>query len=490
MARYLVPPLLIILALAALLLYVGGTQMVTLAVLGKTYETTLQIAILLMCGLVVGLIILWSLAVWVWRLPRRMKKGYGRMRNAGGLGALEDALILSEAGDGERARKQARRVRELLGRPALSALVSAKAAEAAMKMDEASKYFTVLLDDEKTQGAGLRGLARIAETQGDFGRVIEMTRSAYQGNGAPKWAFGPLFGAQIAIHDWQGALETLELGQKRKHVDKAVSRRRRAVLYAAQAAMLDASDAAEQQELALEAAIRAHDYDLSFAPACALAARLLEQDGQGKKAAAILEKSWARNPHPALALAYRDLYIKEPAPLRAKKIKGLIRTNPKHRESCILGAEQALQDSDGLIALQALGGVLREEEPSARLCSLAAAAEGLLGNTVDAKAWQLRADSAPLEVNWSDLDPDGPAFNYTPADWRRLIISYGETGKLIHPRFENNKRRRPVVGGLVAEPMSAPASGRPDNPAIILEANEADDLSNRLENLMDDKQKD
>ena len=58
----------------------------------------------------------------------------------------------------------------------------------------------------------------------------------------------------------------------------------------------------------------------------------------------------------------------------------------------------------------------------------------------EARAWIARGASAPQEPDWSDLDPEGRAFAYTPGDWARLSVAYAETGELIHPRFERRER--------------------------------------------------
>ena len=42
--------------------------------------------------------------------------------------------------------------------------------------------------------------------------------------------------------------------------------------------------------------------------------------------------------------------------------------------------------------------------------------------------------------DWSDLDPEGKAFAYTPQDWARLVATYAETGELVHPRLERRER--------------------------------------------------
>ncbi|PHR57173.1 MAG: heme biosynthesis protein HemY [Robiginitomaculum sp.] len=493
MARYLILPLILLLALAGLLAYVGNDPWVNITLLANEADSiakqsvgiSLQAAILGLVLITASIIILWSLGVWLWRLPQRMKTGFGRQRHQNGLDALEDALLAGEAGDGERARKKARRARELLDRPALSELVSAKAAEAAGEMDEASTHYTNLLEDEKTKSVGLRGLARMAADKGDHHTAIEMAQSAYSSGKAPAWAFDILFKSQVAQNDWGGALESLGLAEKRKHIDKASAQRRKAVLLSASAAHFEKTGAFD---LALSTALKATETSTGFAPANALAARLLSKSGQSKKAANLLEKAWSKNPHPALALSYGDLFTDESEKTRTKKINAFIKTNPDHRESQIFIAQEALSAGNAVECLQALNPILSSEDPSVRLCLLASAAEEKLGNPIDARTWQIRATSAPVEADWSDLDPDGPAFDYTQTDWQRLVMSYGETGELIHPRHEMYKRRRAVISEIAPTQTSEPVEPpRPDDPGIPEAALDDADLSQRLENLLDDK---
>lgn len=498
MARYLILPLVLILALVALLLYVGNEQWVQLSLLSNEPQNldnnfisvSLQAAILAGAAFIVGLIALWSLLSWMWYLPKRVKTGFGRKRGQNGLDALEDALLSSEAGHGDRACKQARRAGELLKRPALTELVAAKAAEAAGNQEDAQKHYTALLDTPQTKAVGLHGLARLAFNSGDYGTAIEMAKQASETPKSGKWPLDFLLNSQISLNDWDGTIETLELAEKRKAMEKGTISRMRCVVLAAKSSALETSG---DRGLALETALKSINACTGFAPASALTARLLHQDGQSKKAAHLLEKAWGKNPHPALALSYRDLFTHEPEKTTNKKIKSLIKTNPAHRESFILSAEQALRDKDGVRAIEALGSLLRDDEPSARLCSLAGLAENMLGNEVDARAWQIRAATAPIEADWSDLDPDGPAFNYTQSDWQRMIRSYGENGELIHPRYENHMKRKLAVGDdtEITRTISNSTSGDSASESTDGDAPPSPDdpgeLSKRLENLLGDE---
>jgi len=495
MARRLILPLILLVVLAGLLAYVGGQRGILFEFLPEQPTTgnfiSLQAAIVGCSAIVLGIIALWSLVIWIRQLPNRMIKGVGRRRGEQGLGAVEQALLAIEAGDGATALKKAKRANDLLERPTLTALISAKASELGGEHDDAHAHYSKLKNNPDTKAAGLRGLARLAESKGDYASSIETAKDAFENSKSSTWAFDHLYKAQIAVSDWVGALDTLATAEKRRLLGKGEIRRRRTVLLSASA---DALEAAGQHAQALEQAKRAAELSPEFAPGVALAARLLSKDGHTKKAAQIIEKAWGQSPHPALAIAYRDLWQGEDDSTKNKKIKALIKANAEHRESKILVAEQSLIDKDGVTALSALDGLLQGDDTSARLCILAAQAENMLGNAIDAGTWQIRAASAPVEADWSDLDPEGSAFNYTDTDWQRLSLSYGANGTLIHPRYEAHKRRRAVTEfgptPETEEELQPQAAPSPDNPGVGETGDktgaDSQDLSERLDKLLDD----
>jgi len=195
----------------------------------------------------------------------------------------------------------------------------------------------------------------------------------------------------VADHQWGEAIETLALGEKRKHIDKDMARRRRAVLLTAQADNLsDAGKTEEAAELAVSAAQDAPE----FSPAVALAAKLLGQKGAAKKAKQLIDRYYSR---------------------------------PKSRSRRAMASRRGQRSRRlSLLKRRAQDYVpLRLRLRVARLCTLAAKAEDMLQNTQDARIWMERAATASAEPDWSDLDPEGDAFDYTNQDWRRLIYTYG-----------------------------------------------------------------
>jgi HemY protein len=361
-----------------------------------------------------------------------------------------------------------------------------------------------MLEDEKTAPTGRRGLAQQLMATGDTAGAMELSESVYAEDKNARWAFDVLFNAQVTEGLWDRAADTVARADRRKHIDKAVARRRRAVLLTAQADKL--TDAGESPQTARDIALDAASDAPEFAPGVALAARLLLKSGNAKRAGQIIEKAWAQRPHPALALAFRDVIADASPKTKAKRMAGLAKANSSHRESALMLAENALLNGDGVAAWSALSPLVSEDNPTARVCQLAYRTETMLNNATDARIWLERAATAKAEADWSDLDPAGDAFDYSDPDWRRLVFSFGDTGELIHPRFEAGAVRRAVLSTSVAKdsvktaaspPKSAPSPKaeldnvvprQPDDPGTSnAVGNVEDDLADRLDSLLGDK---
>ncbi len=371
-------------------------------------------------------------------LPKKLRKMHQAARRERGYDALERALIASAAGDTKNARQYAEKLRDLMDRPALSGLLAARAAQADGDVVGAERHFETLLEDKRTRLAARRGLTETALQRHDSSAAITHAREAFAADPDAKWAFETLFDALVAAHKWEEAIEALGRGEKKNHVSKLAASRRRAVLLAAEASQAEINNDVETARKLAEKAVSTAP---GFAPGAALAARLLVEAGKNWRAAGLLEDAWAGAPHPALSLAYGDLKENETTKARIKRLGGLAQINPDHRESKILRVELALLGEDPKQASQLLDEILADDdEPSSRICSLYAQSERQAGNNTRANEWLRKSLSAPDEADWSDLDPDGPAFGYRAEDWARLVYSFGDAGELIHPRHERFER--------------------------------------------------
>lgn len=498
MTKYFVTFLIVVAVLAGLMLYVGDDATLTMTSSAQSgflafppIELTWQFIIALLTIGSIVMIGFWSLLLWLWRLPRRLKSGVSMRRRNRAIDAMEDALIAGAEGDMERSRKASARVRELAGSTDLGHIISATAAEACGDREEAAAHYTAMLESPKTRPTGQRGLAQAKLATGDIPGAVNAAQEAFSANPKTRWAFDTLFKALVADFRWAEARTVLESGRAARHIKGDAFKRRRAVLQAAEA---DEWLESGQHDRALELSRAALKDSPDFAPAAAIAAYELTRTGGQKKAASLLEESWQSAPHPALSVAYLDLYPGESTATRRKRVEKLAALAPEHRESKLLLIEHQLRAGDAVTAWSALTPMLQGDTPSARLCLLASEAESQLGNAKDARLWTERAATAPHELAWSDLDPEGPGFAYTPQDWRRLIFSYGDSGELVHPRAERQdamRRPTPLPAALANDDPSddegvdseTSSSARPtkETPKIKAEP----DLADRLDQLID-----
>jgi len=482
MTKYLITILAFLAVLAGLLLWVGDDIMLSIsssATSGLFAFAPLQIswqfailAAILGTLLMIGL---WSAFLWLWRLPRRVKSGVGLRRRNRALDAMEEALLAGAEGDVKKARKKAEVARSLIGSTELGRVISALSAEAAGDNDVAVEHYEAMLASDKTRATGQRGLAQNMLATGNLPGAIEQSREAYTANPDARWAFNTLFKAEVANHQWSEAEDTLDTGEQRKHVEKNIARRRRAVLKTAEADRLhDEGNYASALELAVKAAALAPE----FAPATALAAKLYKLQGEPKAASKLIEKSWGKAAHPALALSFLDILEDADNKTRDKRLAALAKQAPNHRETKILLTENYLRRGDVVKAWALLSPILRATEtPSSRMCLLAAQSEERLHNPIDAKLWLQRAATAPREADWSDLDPSGESFDYSPQDWRRLVFS---------PQEKDDAERDTVLQKQAvkkAEAEMAEPVTQPDDPGAA--PIEGKDLAERLDSLLD-----
>jgi HemY protein len=130
-----------------------------------------------------------------------------------------------------------------------------------------------------------------------------------------------------------------------------------------------------------------------------------------------------------------------------------------HRESKIIMAELAMERGDWDGAQSHLDDAYREN-PSSRICILFAQVARGRGDENAARTWLAQAAAAPREADWSDLDPEGPAFLYDDSDWSRLVYAFGDGGQLVHPRMERGGSD--ALGPVLALPMAALTAPRAD----------------------------
>ncbi|MCR6644726.1 MAG: hypothetical protein NVV62_09510 [Terricaulis sp.] len=272
-----------------------GTQVTTSALFG----------LLLLVAIIAVALPLLRLAMFLMDAPGRIGKASQRQRVRKGQEALALGLIAAEAGEFEAARRHADKAEDLIDEPRLALLLQARAAEVSGDTAGAERAYAGMLQNEDTEVLGRKGLMAAALKRGDRNAArarMRMRRSKPRKPRPGRFNMRSIWRCRPPIG--KSAIETLDLGDKRKLIEDKVAKRRRAVLMTAQSQKLERE---RRPDKAAEMAQKAFRMAPSFAPAGAMAARLLVGEGKAERAASILEEAWENGPHPALAHAYRDL---------------------------------------------------------------------------------------------------------------------------------------------------------------------------------------
>jgi HemY protein len=457
-----VAALLVVAVLAALLTFQAANSpgRVEVEWFGTTIKTSALFAVIATTLFFAILLPILRFAMVLLDAPGQLGRSAQMARRRKGQESLALGLIAAEAGEFDEARRHAEKAAELVEEPRLAKLLEARAAEAAGDVPAAERAYAAMLQNEDTEILGRKGLLQAALQRGDRISAMSHAEAALRLSRAASWPFTTLFELQVQAGAWEAALETLDIGEERKFIEPKSATRRQCVLLSAAA---HKHERERYPEKASDLAQRAVRLAPGFAPAASIAARMLVLEGKAWKAQAVLEEAWEIAPHPAIAHAYRDIKTDEPAADRQRRMMGLVELKPDHRESRIIAAELAMQQVNWQGAWDNLEQAYREN-PSSRICNLFAAVCKGRGDDEGARRWLAQAAVAPREADWTDLDPEGPAFLYDDQDWARLVYLYGDTGQLIHPRMERGGRDV-GAGSVLALPPALRGAAAADHAA-------------------------
>ncbi len=457
----------------------GDAGHATVIWLGWRSDMTASAATLIVLLLALLATLGWRTLLWILEAPQRSERKRAENRRRQANETLTRGFLAAAAGDGSEARRLAQKAADLADEtPGLVRILAAQAAEAAGDLSAAHAAYTAMLGFPDMRLAGHKGLMQLALAQGERETALRHAQEAFSETRSARWAWRTLLEARLNAAEWSAGLELVKNAADRKIVPPVTADRARAALLAALAAQLETSTEPKARAQALDSAVDASRLQPGFAPGVVMAARLLAAEGKIGRASAVIETAWKTAPHPALWLAYRDLKTSETPRERAKRLTELAGQNPAHRESRILNVEAALIGGDAPAARTAIAA-LDGEPLTARIAGLQARSAYASAQPDEARLWLAKGAGAPQEPDWSDLDPEGRAFAYDAADWARLVMTYAETGELIHPRHERREKSLSELPELpIAYADSAPflhADGHEPMPYAADEAGYGDD---------------
>lgn len=441
---------------------------------GYEIETSVFRAVVIFATLIGLALLAWTILTQVWSSPAAVSHFLTRRRQRRGLDALSSGMIAIGAGDRAMATRYALQARKSLPNEPLTHLLRAQAAQLSGDKTTARRIFEAMLSNPDTEQLGLRGLFLEAGREGEREAQRQFAERALRLNPKLSWPVEALFELQCRDGDWDEALATLALAKRHGHIERPVADRRRAVLLTAEAQAMEESD----PEKALTLALEAHGLAPSLIPAAAIAGRLLAARGNTPRAAKILQKTWAKAPHPELATAYAYARIGDSPRDRLDRVKQLFALNPHSIESAIAVALAAIEAHDYDEARRILQPYL-EAGLTRRVAALMARVEAEeSGDKGRAREWLARAVSAPRDAAWiaDGVTSDrwaavSPATGTLDAfEWRVPAdeVESGEERILGADLTEFIASGEPDAITIKAEPVKtapAPEAGPPPRPA-------------------------
>ena len=322
---------------------------------------------------------------------------FDRNRERKGFQALTDGYLALASGEGRLALLRAQRAEKYLGRPEITTLLVAQAAEAAGDGKRATEAYKALLGEDSTRFVGIRGLMLQKLAEGDHDTALKLAEKAFALKPKHAETQDALLKLQSEHSDWKGARATLGAKLKAGALPKEVYRRRDAVLALQEArGIMDDSASVEQREAAIEANRKSPD----LIPAATMAARSMTANGDKRGATRVIRKAWEGMPHPDLAAAFAEIEPDETPEARLKRFKPLIALHPDHDETRLMQAEMHIAAEDFPEARRALGDIIARHPTQRALAIMAAVERGEGSDDAVVRGWLAKALTAPRGPQW------------------------------------------------------------------------------------------
>lgn len=370
---------------------------VTLTWLGYEIETSFFFATAVIALLMVITLLVWS---FFWRLvgvPGSVFGYFKARRRQRGYDALSQGMIALGAGDATSAAKFSGQSDKLIGNEPLALLLKAQTAQINGDEKTAARIFRAMLQSRETELLGLHGLFVQARRDSDRDSARAYAERAMRLKPDLPWAARAVLSLQSADGDWRGAERTLTVGREYKLIDKKDAARQQAVLLTAQAMEAEEKD----QEAALLQALEAHKLAPGLVPASVIAGRILASQGNTRKAAKVLEKTWRLSPHPDLAEVYGAARPGDSPQDRLKRVRLLVQKRFDEVEGPVAIARAAIEARAWDEARAALKPLLDDRPPS-RVCMIMAEIENdERGDKGRVREWLARAVNAPRDPMWT-----------------------------------------------------------------------------------------
>ena len=151
---------------------------------------------------------------------------FDRNRERRGFEALSDGMMALASGETRLAISKAAKAEKYLGRPELTNLITAQAAEMAGDSKKAEEVYKRLLTDDRTRFVGVRGIMKQKLADGDTDTAMKLAERAFALKPSHEETGDILLRLQAENEDWSGARKTLGEKLRQGALPRDVHKRR------------------------------------------------------------------------------------------------------------------------------------------------------------------------------------------------------------------------------------------------------------------------
>ena len=290
-------------------------------------------------GLIVLAVLFDRLVQFIASIPYRISNAIAAHRIHLGRRSLALGMAAAAAGDGAETMLHARKSVQYLGSDSMTDLLMAQASALRGEAESARRYFEALKTNVDTAYFGHVGLMRLAIAHGDEDAALLEGREAFRLKANSPSIAQAVFVLEAKSANWQAAAKALTVARRHTNKNSEFDLGRAAAVVAFESSKLQDSD--KNKITHLTRAVRA---DGNFIPAALELADCYLADGQKRKAITLLEKTFARTPHPLIASRLMQEWGNAPASNLAQLIRLADKGGGK-AEALFIVAEAAFQQS-------------------------------------------------------------------------------------------------------------------------------------------------
>lgn len=214
-------------------------------------------------------------------------------------------MTATTEGDLNTARKYLTKLKNLIGQSVLTDILELKIFKGEKNFDAVEKLSFKLLKNKDAELVGLKALIETSSKKNDFEKALLSANKAFQARQDLYWVIENAFLLRARSADWDGALEVLEAGFKKK----LVSNEKYSELKAIALYTLSLKQTKDSKHFnALKCLRQACHLAPDFVPAALDLATYFKKNNQLEQAKKTLINIWRRNPTYFVAKTYLSLF--------------------------------------------------------------------------------------------------------------------------------------------------------------------------------------